>query len=162
MFNLFFVLVSGLSLDYVSDGDTVALKTEEGLVLKGRLIVIDCPEIPHKAGHGRRKQPGQPGGLEAKDRLADLLKSGFEVQTYGSDAYGRSLVELILKDKKPANLIMVEEGYCEVYQKAKANRGKSFELFPYRMAENKAQKAKKGIWGFKHYEPPGIFRRRLR
>lgn len=155
------ILVASTQLNYVHDGDTVGLKTVDGLEVKGRLIGIDCPEVPSRARNGRKKGPGQPGGEAARDRLQEILKPGFSIKTYGSDAYGRSLVELILKDQRVVNIVMVEEGFCEVYQRAAARKGLRFDLGPYRQAEAKARSAKKGIWGYQHYEPPTTYRKRL-
>lgn len=156
---LLHLLVTSPKLLHVSDGDTIVMKTDDGFEVRGRLIGIDCPEVPHKAARGRKKQPGQALGEEAKARLETLLKQPFSAKSYGSDVYGRSLVELRLADGKIANLSLVEEGYCEVYRKAN-KRGEAFNLVPYDEAEKRARQAKKGIWGLAHYEPPGVYRRR--
>ncbi len=144
----------------VHDGDTVLLESSDGFRVKTRLIGIDCPEVPSKerrGPRGKKAAPGQPLGIEARDRLATLLKSPFEIKAYGLDAYGRSLVEFKLKAGKVVNEVLVEEGFCEFYKKARA---KGFDKKAYPLAEAKARAAKKGIWALPHYEPPGVYRRR--
>lgn len=157
-------LVSSPELLQIYDGDTIHAKTAGGFELKVRLIGIDCPEVPHKASRGKKSQPGQPGGIEAQKRLSELLKDGFEIRPYGLDAFGRTLGEIELKDKRRANLILVEEGFCEVYRKgnkSKRRKAASFDLQSYDRAESLARAAKRGIWGMAHYEAPGNYRRRV-
>lgn len=146
----------------VHDGDTLTVKSAEGFEVKVRLIGIDCPEVPMAAsnrGRRRKAMPGQPMGVEARERLKALVAKPFEIKTYGSDVYGRSLAELQLKEGRIVNEVLVEEGYCEFYKKAKA---RGFTADRYRTAESKARQAKKGIWSLKQYESPDLYRRRHR
>ena len=156
---LFFGLVTSPKVIQVFDGDTILMKTTDGFDVRGRLMAIDCPEVAHKERRGKKKQPGQPLGEEARERLRALLHQEFSVKTYGNDAFGRSLIEVVLKDQKIANVSLVEEGLCEVYRKG--NKKKlGFSLVPYEKAESRAKAAKKGIWGLSHYEPPAVYRKR--
>jgi len=166
IFLLFSFLISSPEILRVYDGDTLHVKTEGGFELKVRLIGIDCPEVAHPARRGKRAEPGQTGGNEALKKLSELLSLGFEIKPHGLDVYGRTLGELVLKGKRIANLVLVEEGYCEVYHKAgrskRAKRGGRFDLGPYELAELRAKAGKLRIWGASNYESPAVYRKRVK
>lgn len=156
-----FALVLSLEVVNVHDGDTLTFKTAEGFVVKGRLIGVDCPEVAYRDRRGKRAlSPGQPYGEEARSRLADLVKEPFQIKTFGSDAYGRSLILIQRGEKSSANEVLVQEGYCEVYRQSRKTKG--FEVGPFEGAESKAKAAKLGIWGLKGYESPAVYRKRYR
>ncbi len=156
-----FALVLSLEVVNVHDGDTITFKTGEGFVVKGRLIGVDCPEVEQRDRRSKRiVKPGQPLGLEARNRLADLVKEPFQIKTFGSDVYGRSLVLIQRGSQGSANEVLVQEGLCEVYRQSRKTKG--FEVAPFEGAEARAKAAKLGIWGLKAYEPPSAYRKRYR
>lgn len=143
----------------VHDGDTLKFKTRDGFELRGRLYGIDCPEVASK-DRRHRKNPlkGQPMGNEARDRFRALAGSAVDIESLGKDAYGRDLVKVSrLSDHRLINLILVEEGFCEVYRYKNRSPGPDFEA-----AEKKAKASKRGIWSLSGYESPGAYRRRTR
>jgi len=154
-------LVSGLQVVNVHDGDTVLFRTGEGFEVRGRLMGIDCPEVPYRDRRGRKKStPGQPLGEEARVRLEALLNEPFQIKTFGSDAFGRSLVLIQRGSKESVNEVLVREGFCEVYGQARKTKG--FDVMPLEEAERKAKSEKLGVWGLKGYESPAQYRKRHR
>lgn len=140
-----------------NDGDTCRLKASDNTQIKVRLVGIDAPEMGKKSK--KKKKDGQAGGQEAKDFLNKLVVGKtVTLRSYGADAYGRNLAEIII-DNQPANLKMVSEGLAEVYR-GKPPRG--FDLMPYQTAQDEAMKSKKGIWGMQDYESPKEFRKRTK
>lgn len=140
-----------------NDGDTCRLKAPDNTQIKVRLVGIDAPEMGKKSK--KKKKEGQAGGQEAKDFLNKLVVGKtVTLRSYGADAYGRNLAEIII-DNQPANLKMVSEGLAEVYR-GKPPRG--FDLTPYQSAQEEAMKSKKGIWGMQDYESPKEFRKRTK
>lgn len=84
----------------VHDGDTAHVTTDDGTVLKVRFVLSDAPEI------------GQPGGNESRDFVADLcLDKEVTVKTEGTDAFGRTLGEIIV-DGVNVNKRTIEEGHA--------------------------------------------------
>ncbi len=73
-----------LSVDRVSDGDTVTATTSGGTKLRLRLLGIDAPEVAND------KKPGQPYGEEAREYLEHLIGGKVvRVDADGSDGnYG--------------------------------------------------------------------------
>lgn len=87
----------------VIDGDTLDVEGD----LRIRLVLVDAPEL------------GEPGGVEAKDRLADLCldvlalidEDDFQI---GGDAYGRVLAVVHCRGAN-ANAAIIASGYAETY-----------------------------------------------
>jgi len=140
-----------------NDGDTCQLKATDNTRIKVRLVGIDAPETGKK--NRKKKKDGQSGGLEAKDFLNRLVVGkSVTLRSYGTDAYGRNLAEIIL-NKDAVNLKMVSEGWAEVYR-GKTPRG--FDITAYQAAQTDALKNKKGIWSIPGYESPKDFRKRTK
>jgi|1048.fasta_scaffold26818_3 endonuclease YncB( thermonuclease family) len=140
-----------------NDGDTCRLKASDNTQIKVRLVGIDAPEMGKKSK--RKQKEGQSGGLEAKDFLNKLVVGKtVTLRSYGADAYGRNLAEIIVENE-PANLRMVSEGLAEVYR---GKPPKGFNLQPYLTAQEDAVKSKKGIWKNEQYESPKDFRKRTK
>jgi len=120
---------------HVIDGDTFAATSGERI----RLLGINAPEIAHD------REPGQPGGPEAKQRLASLI-SGKSVELLvdrdDHDNYGRLLAQVYLHDGSWINAKLVREGYAHVYTFAPNFRW-SKELL---QAEAEARRNQLGIW----------------
>lgn len=139
----------------VTDGDSFNIRTLEGFKVKARLVGVDCPEMGAKSRRGKSLTKPQAGAIEAKRELERLLKMDPEVIPIGQDPYGRSLVEVRLKDGRLVNEMMVAEGFCEAYR-GKIQKDEGL----YREAEKRAKEAKSRIWGMKNYESPYLFRKR--
>lgn len=132
------------------DGDTCRVKVAEGLWLNVRLAGIDAPEVAKARGDKK----GQQYGNEAREYLNKMIKGRkIELRQVDLDPYNRPVVELFDKDSN-INLQLIEEGYAEVYR----GKTKRFDKSLYLKAEEKAQKAKKGIWSLSSYQSPKDFR----
>jgi endonuclease YncB( thermonuclease family) len=100
---------AGCTLNYVTDGDTVALDCTDGRKMV-RLLGLDTPET---------KDPGCTAeaalGAQATDRLRALVTTGtvtFEGQVY--DKYGRVLAVMMIDGVDVADTL-VNEGLAVVY-----------------------------------------------
>jgi len=120
---------------HVIDGDTFAAANGERI----RLLGINTPEVAHD------REPGQPGGTEAKQRLTTLI-GGKTVQLIPDrdrrDSYGRLLAQVYLQDGSWINGRLVREGYAHVYTFAPNFRWAG-ELL---QAESQARRQRLGIW----------------
>lgn len=95
-------------VDFVLDGDTVVLETDERLRLRG----IDAPEVKH----GDRS--GQYYGRESKAMLRDLTHGRdvfLDRDELDRDRYGRLVGIARLGDGRVVNMVLVEEGAAFVY-----------------------------------------------
>jgi micrococcal nuclease len=132
------------------DGDTCRVKVADGLWLNVRLAGIDAPEVAKARG----AKKGQVFGNEAREYLNKIVKGRkIELRQVDLDPYNRPVVELFDKESN-INLQLIEEGYAEVYR----GKTKRFDKSLYLKAEEKAQKAKKGIWSLSSYQSPKDFR----
>lgn len=78
------------------DGDTIRYGTE-----RIRLRGMNAPEL------------SEPGGLEAQQRLAELLSQGnINIIPHGQDVYGRMLADVFIGDRNAAH-IMTAEGFAK-------------------------------------------------
>jgi endonuclease YncB( thermonuclease family) len=93
--------------DCVHDGDTW---WSDGV--KYRHSEIDTPEISHSVECVEEFQ----AGLEARNRLAELMVDGFIVEATGkNDRYGRALATIQLTDGREAGEVLVAEGLAEKF-----------------------------------------------
>ena len=120
----------------VHDGDTVTLRLN-GKKYRTRLIGIDAPEI---------KQ--DPWGRRAKQHLVKIMRQTnwtvtVETDEERLDKHGRLLAYLWTKKKKLINEMMLADGFAVTL--SIAPNVKYVEKFA--RAEQKAQMARKGIWG---------------
>jgi micrococcal nuclease len=131
---------SYIKVEKVYDGDTV--KLDDGR--KIRLLGINTPEVRH------RNQDNQAGGEVAKRWLADKLtnqKVRLETDAEQTDKYKRTLAHLFTENKEHINVQLVEMGLAAV------------NIYPPNLlyvkelvdAEDRAEQAKKGIWGQSEY-----------
>lgn len=100
---------AGCTLDYVYDGDTVALRCGDA-VETARLVGLDTPET---------KDPGCPAegtlGQQATERLRELSQSGKATFAgRGFDKYGRRLVVMRV-DGRDVSGVLVSEGLAVAY-----------------------------------------------
>jgi endonuclease YncB( thermonuclease family) len=78
------------------DGDTIRYGNE-----RIRLRGLDAPEL------------SEAGGPEARQRLADLLRSGtISVIPQGQDVYGRTIADVFVDGRNVAEVLR-QEGYAK-------------------------------------------------
>ncbi len=131
----------------VYDGDTF-MAEGHSITIMARLVGIDAPETAKK----RKQKPGQPYSQNAKKYLAKIiLNKTVRIKSYGMGPYNRLLSE-VFADHRNVNLELLRLGFAEVYN---GRLPKSFDVLPYKKAEMKARKSRKGIWslGSKHVSP---------
>ena len=126
---------------YVSDGDTLLLRTPAGKKEWIRLAEIDAPE------------KDQPGGLEAKEALMQWVKGRTVEVDYGHrDGYGR-LIGRLRHDGKYLNAEMVRSGHAWVYRR--------YSDYPALLRyEQEAKSRRLGLWSGPIPTPPWKWRRR--
>ncbi|MCI5218837.1 MAG: hypothetical protein D3914_06520 [Candidatus Electrothrix sp. LOE2] len=140
---------SSLSMNMISpkllnviDGDTIIisfLKRER----KVRLYGIDSPEL------------SQHYGDQAKEALSGLLSGNdLEITIYDKDKYGRDIGTVIANGSN-INEILIRKGFAWVYNKYCR---KSF-CDGWRIIEQEAKKAKKGLWKNPDPKPPWEWRK---
>ena len=122
------------------DGDTIEVRIGN-LIERVRLIGIDTPESV------ARDRPVECFGVEAKERMAELLPAGTEVRlerdVEARDKYGRLLAYVFrTADGTHINLLMVQEGFAEARAFA-PNAARQGELD---QAENAARADGRGLW----------------
>lgn len=101
----------------VVDGDTVDLCISLGfyvtMTLRFRLGRINTAELTDTRADVKTL------GLEAKKRLADLLKNPAVTirsnKPYAADKYGRWLADIYLKDGTCVNDVLLSEGLAKLY-----------------------------------------------
>jgi len=124
----------------VSDGDTIKV-LHGGKAEKIRLYGIDCPE-----SH-------QDFGQRAKQFTSDMaFGKVVKVQQVDTDRYGRT-VAWVSVDGKSLNKELVRAGLAWWYRQHAPDDNDLKKL------ENKARKAKAGLWAHPHPVPPWKFRK---
>ena len=125
----------------ISDGDTIKV-LKNGVETKIRLYGVDCPEKK------------QDYGTKAKEFTADFcFGKTVRVDEKGTDRYGRVIGEVFV-DGVSLNRALVENGFAwwyVQYAKKDADLG---------VLEEKARKAKKGLWAGSSPVEPWEFRRK--
>jgi micrococcal nuclease len=128
-------------VSYVSDGDTLWVKSADGARHKVRFEGIDAPEIC------------QPYGAESRAALqAKLQGHTVQVKANRRDDYGR-LLGRVSVDGADLGAWMVLNGHAWSYR-YRWNEG------PYGAQEREAQAAKRGLFAASAPERPADFRRR--
>lgn len=137
----------------VADGDTARVRAlDDGklhiLCFKG----VDTPETEKR---GRRSEPGQAFGEEAKRFTVEhALKRVVEVESYGRDAYGRILAVLHLPEGDSVNSRLVRAGLAYAF----AIPGETPPA--ERIAEEAVARAeKRGVWGAPWRVRPSLYRK---
>jgi len=130
-----------VNVQYVYDGDTFRTRQGERV----RLLGINTPEVAHN------DEPGQPFGIEARDRLKTLIE-GKSVQlrldSDHKDNYKRTLAQVFLRDGSWINSQLVDEGMAHVYTFVPNFRWAEALL----QAEKRARQKKLGIWKSERFE----------
>jgi endonuclease YncB( thermonuclease family) len=127
-----------------TDGDTIKVLHPQNGQVKIRLYGIDAPE------------KGQAFGQASTKHLASLISGKtVEVESVDKDQYGRT-VGIVTHDSINTNQQMVKHGYAWVYRKYcdKAFCG------DWLMHEERAQKAKIGLWQEANAIPPWGWRKK--
>lgn len=129
----------------VYDGDTITLQGG----IKVRLLGINTPEVEGISKHD------EPGGEAARLWLRKRLeKHSVRIQTDAvtHDKYQRLLAHVFTLEGEHVNLKLVEEGLATT------------DIFPPNLAyvdalvaaENRAQRARKGLWALPEYQPKAL------
>lgn len=132
--------LSGLSIAYFYDGDTVKIKdgTRE---YKLRITDIDAPER------------NQTYGKKSRRALMQLCKNAsVNVYISGIDKYQRSLGKLHCNGQD-VSVWMLENGH------AWFNRGYSTD-YTLDLAEQRARQHKRGLWKAQRPTPPWVWRKK--
>ena len=129
---------------FVNDGDTLTLSDGRRV----RLIGINAPEIAHD------DRPGEPGGIEARNRLRRLVREsgqrvGLRFDEERHDRHGRWLAHVF--DRRGRNLaaLLVERG--EAF--AVAIPPNLWQSRCLHALERTARRNRRGVWGMPFWKP---------
>lgn len=127
------------TVDRVIDGDTVSLRTEQGLE-RVRINQIDAPER------------SQPFGVQATTCLTQILGTGFvRMCSDGQDKYGRTVASISAQGQN-VSTAMVLEGCAWAYTKYLELDSSLPSL------EAAAQAAGRGVWASENAQAPWQYR----
>lgn len=140
----------------VSDGDTIQVTDNLGIMVKIRLYGIDAPETSKRNKKTDQiSKPGQPYGEEAYQALRQKVKlKEVRCDVYDIDKY-RRLVAIVWLDGHDINWEMIAEGHAWAYRKYL--RGTIAR--DYIVAEEQAHRARKGLWQQENPQAPYVFRK---
>jgi micrococcal nuclease len=124
----------------VVDGDTIHIRTSEGVEATVRLIGVDAPEMnshnnrppDHYAEQATKYARARLDGKTIRLRLDDP-------QT--RDRYGRLLAYVYLNESDNFNLDLIHDGEAYAYRRYPHTFSAQFET-----AENEARKKRRGLW----------------
>ena len=129
---------------------------------------VDAPELAH---FGKPSQPYSSESLafltslliHRPVRIAPLRRDQYERIVCTTRVRRRGLLGL-LNIKEDVGLAMLKSGAAQVYEGTfGVEFGKEGMREKYRLAEENARMAKKGMWGLKgKYESPGEYKKRLK
>lgn len=129
----------------IADGDTITVLDVTKAQHKIRLAGIDAPE------------KRQPFGQRSKESLSDLLYNHeVQVESTKRDRYGREIGKVIV-DGLDANLEQVKRGmawHYKTYQREQSTQ----DRVSYSEAEERARRARVGLWKDAQPVPPWDFR----
>jgi endonuclease YncB( thermonuclease family) len=133
----------------VLDGDTIKVQAPDGQKISVRLYGIDCPET------AKRGKPGQAYGNVAKKRVNELIrKESVELDTYGTDRYGRTIA-VVRSEGVNINETLVLEGLAWTYkQYCKESFCRQWSAF-----EAQAQDNGTGLFADQNAIPPWEWRK---
>ena len=141
----------------IIDGDTLVVKTPRSRDLRVRLWGIDAPEID------------QAGGEASADALGKVIEhvGGWDVEMFleimAFDVYGRAIGLLYApKDGRlrsiNCRMLAVGHAYCQRGPKGTF----ALSAMGFHATEQRARRARRGLWSDPRSEPPWIFRKRAR
>ena len=133
-----------VAVDYVIDGDTVALSDGRHL----RLIGVDTPEL------GRDGAPPEPLAEAARERLRGRLSAAgdriaLRYDAERRDRYGRALAHAFVDDGESLSGWLLEEGLAAGFTVPP----NLWNLACYRRAEGGARAAGRGVWALPRFRP---------
>lgn len=127
----------------IIDGDTLVLDDKRRV----RILGINTPEINHKHAH-----LSQPGAIEARTRLTQLLKDKEQIKLLfddkRQDRYKRLLARVINAQGVDVGEQLVKEGFARQYLIMPNQRCWQ----RYRQAEQQARVKQLGIWSIASYQ----------
>lgn len=130
----------------VVDGDTIIVKTSEGIEERVRLLLIDTPESVHPS------KEKELFGKESSTYAKSVLKKGdtvtMEVGNPDRDAYDRLLAYIWINNDINFNQLMIEKGYARVAYIYPPN---TKYLDEFMKSQEKAKKEKLNIWSIDGY-----------
>jgi len=130
----------------IADGDTITVLREGKQQVKVRLYGIDCPER------------GQTFSRKAKQFTSEMIFGKVvEVEPVDIDRYNR-LVALVTVSQRLVNEELVNAGFAWVYTRY-CDRPICER---WKVLENEAREAKRGLWADPNPIPPWEFRRQER
>jgi endonuclease YncB( thermonuclease family) len=140
----------------VEDGDTIAIKDDQGKTSRIQMAYIDAPDYDYSA---KKAQPLQGDSRKKLEQL--VLGKDVIVESFGVDQFDR-VVGMVFLDKLNVNVEMVRTGMAEIYQPIRLNPGRHKKYYVEQLveAEKLAKEKKEGIWGEPDYISPFLFRRR--
>ena len=123
-----------------------------------RLCGVDAPERAHFGNSS------QPLSEEAYKWLNKTLLGRFVwVKPLSTDQYGRCVAKVEYWSWfrwKNVSIELLKQGLGVVYE---SKSGAEFDGQDtlYRYHESKAKKSKRGVWGLRHFETPGAYKKRI-
>ena len=134
-------LLEAVKAYQVVDGDTAYFDLGSGKAIKARLLLIDTPELHHP------RLGQQPYGLEAKQRLQQLLREAHKIEVEydigtHKDKYQRDLI-YVWVDGQLVQEILVRDGLAQVAYVYQPN---TRYLNYLEASQKEAKEAKIGLW----------------
>ena len=127
----------------ITDGDTIAVRKNDGIEVAVRLDAIDAPEH------------GQPFSNAARKHLTALIyQERVRVDEGDTDRYGRIIGRVHIRERD-ISLEMLRAGYAWHYKKYNSEERLA-------AAEARARRGRVGLWGLSGAVPPWEWRARKR
>lgn len=134
------------SVEHVSDGDTIVVRTKSGEKLKVRFYAIDAPE------------KAQPYGPQSTGILKNLVLNRYiAIDVINTDRYGRQ-VAVVYLDRQDINAEMIKLGAAWHYR----YYDKSSNYNYYERLEQEARANRRGLWNRDYPTPPWEYRKMMR
>lgn len=131
----------------ISDGDTITVLASGNRQVKVRLYGVDCPESKQAFGtRARQFTSSQVGGKIVQVHVEDR------------DRYGRTVGIVTTQNGKVLNRELLAQGFAWLY----SSYCKASFCRDWKALEQKAKKARLGLWADKSPIPPWEFRRAMR
>jgi endonuclease YncB( thermonuclease family) len=126
------VLLQGRVMQ-ISDGDSLTVKDPRGKIQRIRLLGVDAPE------------KNQTFGSQAAQQLKRWLNGKtVKAHCHDKDRYGRRVCQVFVNEQD-VGLSLLESGHAWFYRRYSKSL-ESADARAYEMAEQKARKARLGLW----------------
>lgn len=131
----------------VSDGDSITVRTDDGVSHKLRLYGVDSPEINQDWGKAAKKTA-----------FTHAINRTVEVTPLYQDQYGRAVAIVTLPDGRILQEVMLDAGMAWVYDRY------CQETFcdGWRVKMNHARASRRGLWQEIYPYPPWEWRKAKR